>query len=85
MNEMFRCFLRVLSWKGPTQEHKVLVNFLFFFKRFWEVKNVYFVHVMSGTLKATVFACTVNSINHVTEEHHHDAITPCCWKVGFFL
>lgn len=46
---------------------------------------MYFVHVMSGTLKATVFACTVNSINRVTEEHHRDAITLYCWKVVFFF
>lgn len=35
---------------------------------------------VNGTLKVTVFVCTVNSSKHVTEEHHHDAIALCCWK-----
>lgn len=39
---------------------------------------------MSGTLEATVFACTVNSINRVTEKHHHDTIALCYWKAFFF-
>lgn len=39
---------------------------------------------VNGTLKAAVFACTVNSVSHGTEEHHHGAITLCCWKAFFF-
>lgn len=35
---------------------------------------------MNGTLKATVFACTISLSKHVTKEHHHDAIALFCWK-----